>query len=227
MRGILAMTFIIAELSNNFGGDLKKAQDMIRAAAKCGCDAAKFQLYSKEDLGDEYCDANFCVPQYWLQPLFSTAANAGIPLFASVFGVWAIAALRPFAPFAYKIASPESTRLPTKTYIEIAHAVHCEYAKLFCSTGLADMHWVSSELSPQLLFYCKQGYPAKIGAPERRLIHDMRCGFSDHSVGINSTLAMMKAGATHIEKHFKIDDDCVDAKFSIGPAEMKELCDYA
>jgi sialic acid synthase SpsE len=221
------MTFIIAELSNNFSGDLRKAQEMIRAAEKCGCDAVKFQLYSKEDLGDEFSNANFCVPPDWLTILFDTAARAGIPLFASVFGLWAVKALRSFAPFAYKVASPESTRLKDQTYVDIAHAIHNEYAKLFASSGLADMYWVTHTLEPDLLFYCKHGYPSKIGAPERKLINQMRCGFSDHSVGINATLAMIAAGATHIEKHFMLDDDCVDAAFSIGPDEMKELCDYA
>lgn len=222
------MTFIIAELSNNFGGDLAKAKEMIWAAAKCECWAVKFQLYSREDLGNEYApEANFCVPQDWLSPLYDTARRAGIPLFASVFGAWAISALRPFNPIAYKIASPESTRLSDETYLDIADAVHHEHAKLFCSSGLKDHHWVLSELRPDVWFYCKHGYPAKIGTPEIDVIAAYGCAFSDHSTGIVSTLAMVHVGATHVEKHFKIDDDCVDAAFSIGPAEMERLCRYA
>ncbi len=221
------MTSIIAELSNNFGGDLAKAKEMIWAASKSKCDAVKFQLYSKEDLGNEFTQANFCVPQDWLGPLFATARSAGIPLFASIFGLWAVKALHPFSPHAYKIASPESTRLSDRTYSDLAHAIHNEYAKLYASTGLADMYWVSSTLEPDLLFYCKHGYPAKIGRPELGVMHGLKCGFSDHSVGIVTTLAMIKAGASDVEKHFKLDEDCVDAEFSIGPDEMKDLCRYA
>lgn len=231
MRGYLRgnqMTFIISELSGNHGGDLNKAREMIWWSAKCGCDAVKFQLYRMEDFPGMQFDpkVNFPIPIDWLDSLFDTSRRAGIPLFASVFAPWAVAALSDFAPFAYKIASPESTRLDNEVYTDIAEMIHNEFAKLFVSSGTSDMAFMEV-LRPDRFFYCKAGYPATIDDKDLLLISQMRDGFSDHTVGINSTLAMIKAGASYIEKHFKMDDECVDAEFSISPAQMTLLCKLA
>jgi len=221
------MTFIIAEISGNHGGDLHKAQELIWWAAKSGCDAVKFQFYKPEDLGGEYDpQSNFPVPEDWLDDLFSTAYRAGVPLFASVFAPWAIEVLRDFSPFAYKLASPESTRLQPHIYRALALAVTHEFAKLFVSTGLDDLEMMRG-LHPDILFYCKAGYPAVIDERDIQLMDMMRGGFSDHTAGIISTLAMIHAGATHIEKHFKVDECCIDSEFSLNPAQMKLLCEKA
>ena len=218
------MTFIIAELSNNFGGDLRKAQDMIRAAAKCKCDAVKFQLYRPDDLPDYDPKVNFAIPEDWIPQLFAVAYEAEIPLFASVFESWAVDALRPYQPIAYKIASPESTLLNRRVYESIARAVHAEHiSKLFVSTGKSQMEWAHS-LTPDLIFYCKKGYPAVLEESDLDAMELIRQGFSDHTVGIIGTLAMVQAGATYIEKHFKLDDNCVDAAFSLNPRQMQSLC---
>jgi sialic acid synthase SpsE len=223
------MTMIIAEISGNHGGDLGKACKLIAAAARCGCDAVKFQLYLPEDLDDP---ANkdgyekYHVPETWLESMFNEARLADIKLFASVFAPWAVEALEPFAPFAYKIASPESTRLPDRTYHELAAAVRRTSAELFVSSGLADlgrMVW----FNPDVLFYCKWGYPAELYNGDLQIMRRLRGGFSDHSAGVEWPLAMIAAGATHIEKHFKLDGDCVDAAFSLDPEQMKLLCDLA
>lgn len=221
------MTFIIAEISGNHGGDLKIAQELIRMAEQCGCDAVKFQLYTAEDLAEQFNpDSNFCVPIDWVPKLFEAAYKAGIPLFASVFHPTAIGVLHSFTPFAYKIASPESTQLKPEIYHQIAAAVNNEYAKLFVSAGARQLDWAAS-LRPDLVFYCKHGYPAHIDYQDLRWIETIRQGFSDHTAGIIQTLAMIKAGATHIEKHFMLQPGCVDDAFSIDPDRMKTLCRLA
>ena len=222
------MTFIIAELSGNHGGDLGKAKELIRAAAECGCDAAKIQAYLPEDLDAENAALyqKLHIPKDWYGELFSTADMAKIDLFASVFAPWAVEFLEPFKPIAYKIASPESTRLDRDTYLDLAMYIHRTEADLFVSTGLADMDFMR-RLEPQVLFYCKAGYPATVDDGDVKLVRDMACGFSDHSAGIEWTKKMIQAGATHIEKHFKLDDDCIDAAFSLNPDQMKQLCQLA
>ena len=50
------MTYIIAEIGINHNGSMKLAKQLIRTAAKAGCNAVKFQkrninsVYSKEEL---------------------------------------------------------------------------------------------------------------------------------------------------------------------------------
>jgi pseudaminic acid synthase len=223
------MTMIIAEISGNHGGDLNKAFDLIRAAARCGCDAVKFQLYKPQDLNDPANNEDYekyHVPEAWLENMFYEAELAGVPLFASVFAPWAVEALEAFGAFAYKIASPESTRLPEQTYRELAAAIRRTDAELFVSTGFPDLGTMAS-LNPDVLFYCQSGYPAKITDAHLQLMRRLRGGFSDHSAGVEWPLAMIAAGATHIEKHFKLDNDCVDWRFSLDPEQMKLLCDLA
>jgi pseudaminic acid synthase len=223
------MTMIIAEISGNHGGSLEKACDLIAAAARCGCDAVKFQLYKPEDLNDPANNEDYekyHVPLVWLYDMFQDAKFHEIDLFASVFATWAVDALSLYQPFAYKIASPESTRLSSRIYRELAKVIRQTDSKLYVSSGRIDLEMMVS-LDPDVLFYCRTGYPAYLTEWDLQLMRRLRGGFSDHSSGVEWPLAMIAAGATHIEKHFKLDDDCVDAAFSLNPEQMKLLCDLA
>jgi sialic acid synthase SpsE len=78
------------------------------------------------------------------------------------------------------------------------------------------------------LLYCVAGYPAQITDSDIEYLRDYPAeGFSDHSNDIKTPLAMIGAGARVIEKHFKLDNNCVDAAFSLDPVQMKLLCDIA
>ncbi len=227
------MAVILAEISGNHNGDLAKAKELIRSAAKAGCDAVKFQLYKPEDLCDpanNHIYEKYQVPVDWLQDLFATAAHVEIKLFASIFAPWAVEALEPFKPFAYKIASPESTRLPA--YSDLIDAIKATGKRLIASSGRNDMNMVHA-LCPDVLLYCVAGYPATVtdddieyfrtNAPLQRTHR----GFSDHSNDLKTPLAMIAAGAAYIEKHFKIEENCIDAAFSFNPEQMKLLCGIA
>ena len=48
-------------------------------------------------------------------------------------------------------------------------------------------------------------------------------GYSDHTNGIASPLYSIAVGSRIIEKHFKIDEDCVDASVSIGMDVSKKM----
>lgn len=228
------MAMIIAEISGNHDGDPAKAKELIRAAAKTGCDAVKFQLYKPEDMHDPANDhiyKKYQVPVDWLAGLFEVAESAGTKLFASIFAPWAVDALKPFNPFAYKIASPESTRLPEIEYMRLGSLIRGTGKTFIASAGRRDMQMVNA-LCPDVLLYCVAGYPATVTdddieylltVPEIRT----KRGFSDHSSDIKTPLAMIAAGAQVIEKHFKIDESCIDAAFSLNPQQMKLLCDIA
>src|SRR5689334_14925524 len=138
------MTFIIAELSGNHGGDLAKCKELIRAAQKSGCDAAKIQCYRPEDLDAENVAlyTKLQIPQDWYPELFDLADLVGIPLFASVFAPWAISFLEQYKPPYYKIASPESTRLTRDTYLDLALYIHQTGKPLWASAGTRDMDFI-------------------------------------------------------------------------------------
>lgn len=220
--------FIIGEISGNHGGDLVKACTLIGVAAEVGCDAAKFQLYRPEDMDDP--DNNeiyekYQVPVDWLPHLFRTGAKYKIPVFASVFAPWAVEELEKHNCPAYKLASPESTRLPTLRYLELVLAIRKTGKPLIASSGSKDIAFVRA-LEPDYLLYCVAGYPAKI-EPAHLLALAHTDGLSDHSSDVLTPAAALHGGARIIEKHFKLDDDCIDAAFSLNPTQMKLLCDLA
>ena len=45
--------------------------------------------------------------------------------------------------------------------------------------------------------------------------------------GMSATTAIMATalGAVMIEKHFKLDDNCVDAAYSLNPEQFRAMCD--
>ena len=223
--------FIIGELSGNHGGNLSKAIWLIKKAAACGCDAIKIQTYRPDDMHDpanvplyEQCR----IPDEWYPILFNDVAKeARIPLFSSVFAPWAIEFLEQFDCPAYKLASPESTRLPEIEYMWLAKAIRATGKTFMASSSRRDMQAIQM-LKPDVLMYCVAGYPAQVTDDDIEYVRTQRYrGFSDHSNDIKTPLAMIAAGATVIEKHFKLDNNCVDAAFSLDPTQMKLLCDIA
>ena len=223
--------FIIAELSGNFAGDLAKGKEMIRVAARCGCDAVKIQTYEPADMDDpanNHIYEKYSLPRAWYPELFETAKENNIPHFSSVFASWAIEFLDQFDCPAYKIASPESTRLSYSSYTHLTRIIR-NYGKTFiASSGRRDMGAINA-LCPDVLMYCVAGYSAQITDADIEYFTRLPTigthrGFSDHSNDIKTPLAMIAAGATIIEKHFKLDDDCIDAAFSFNPKQMETLC---
>jgi sialic acid synthase SpsE len=53
---------------------------------------------------------------------------------------------------------------------------------------------------------------------DRRLV-----GLSDHTPGYETAIAATALGAVMIEKHFKLDDDCIDAAYSLDPVQFKNM----
>ncbi len=222
------MTIVIGEIGCNHNGDIEKAVELIAAAKSCGCDMVKFQAYEPYDMPDQEnieLYKKYSVPISWYRDLFDEAQRLGIPLFASVFAPWAVNELEQYNPAAYKIASPESTRLPDHTYRSLVRMIRTTGKTFIASSGTKDSQLVTS-FSPDVFLHCVAGYPATFSEVDLELAASVE-GLSDHSQGITIALAMVALGAKYIEKHFKVDDDCVDSAFSINPVQMRFLCKYA
>ena len=69
--------------------------------------------------------------------------------------------------------------------------------------------------------YCPPGHPQAITDDDFLIPYN---GFSDHTPDLMAPLAFAQAGARMIEKHLKLDDNCVDAAFSATPQTMAALC---
>jgi pseudaminic acid synthase len=216
------MTKIIADISGNHGGDLQKALDLIKAAADCGCDYAKFQYYCPflmPDQENRKLYDKLRVPRSWLDYLFMVAGARQIPLFASVFDIWGVEELRKWRPPFFKIAAPESTRLTN--YKEIVGAIPRATPIIF-STGSLDHPFDGMIANSDILLWCPPGHPAKIASYSYE--YD---GISDHCADLTNSIMAIEDGAKWIERHIKLYDDCVDWEFSSNPEQMTALCKLA
>jgi len=244
--------YIIAELSANHGGDLDRAKNSIKVAAKSGASAVKIQTYTPDtmtlncalpdflvkeglwanrSLYDLYTEAH--TPFEWHEDLFKTASEHGITIFSTPFDETAVDLLESLNTPAYKIASFEIIDLPLIRYIAKKNK------PILMSTGMASKEEVRQAVdvvrevtdAELLLFHCISSYPT---ITEESNLHNIswlrdtfnvQVGLSDHTTNNIAALTAIGLGAVAIEKHFKLDElECgPDASFSLTENELKNL----
>lgn len=226
--------YIVAEISCNHNGEISKALDLIDAAIAAGADAVKFQTYTPGDLTKPENTELWALyekamtPREWHEQLFDYCARAHMPAFSSPFSKSAVEYLeREIHPPCYKIASPEALRG------EIIEAVAKTGKPVIVSTGaisgLGQVENLDARLAPNVCFlHCIAQYPAKVSDGNFRAINTLKSkvglvGLSDHSPGHNSCVAATALGIVLIEKHIKIDNDCIDAEWSLDAKEFEAM----
>jgi len=244
--------FIIAEISANHGQCFEKAVDMIRAAKECGADAVKFQAYTPDSMTINVSNKYFQVdhskwggqslyelyekahtPLEWFKDLKQTADDLGIVFLCTAFDKAGVDMLEELDICAHKTASFELVDLQL-----IACAAKTG-KPLIISTGMGSIDEIQDAVDTArragaediTLLKCVSSYPAKPEEMNLRTIQDMKnrfncsVGFSDHSLGIASSICAAALGVDVIEKHFTLSrqDDTPDSFFSIEPAELTAL----
>lgn len=227
------MTKVVAEIGINHGGNFNKAIEMIKAAKECGAKTAKFQYY----MTDTLCLNRDCYSAYnileknkmhpqWIKPLKAECDRVGIEFSCTTFCEYTAEDIAPYVK-EFKVASPE---VCNPKFIKALAA----YGKpIIVSTGKAtyeDLDRVFDITDKVTILYCVSKYPA---LPEEydleemnRLVSRYRCkvGLSDHTQGLKVSIEAAQAGVAMIERHFKLDNNCVDAEVSLMPYELKDLC---
>ncbi len=242
-------TLIIAEVSANHCGSKKNFINHILKAKEYGADLIKIQTYEPEDmivnkkfqikkglwkgknLWNLYKKAQ--TPFDWHYDAFKVAKKNGIELFSTPFSIRALKFLNNFKPNIYKIASFELTD----------HRLVTEIAKkkkpIIMSTGLSSISEINAALkiirryhNKIILLYCVSGYPTPLEDINFKNIEKIKTntkveliGFSDHTKGIDASVASLSHKVKLIEKHFTIkrNTSSPDSLFSITPNELKNL----
>lgn len=231
--------YIVAEAGINHNSDIKTAKKMIEVASKCGADAIKFQTFTPDELFSELITPKlYNLSKTWVLTkndhieLQKHAKKNKITFFSTPCGIKSANLLKKLKVPLIKIASGEITNLNLIDYISKMKI------PMMISTGMTSISEISkvveivqSNKCQFSLLHCVSSYPAKKSDANLSTISYLQktfgvpVGFSDHTLGIDISLAAVALGATIIEKHFTLDKNMEgpDQKLSIDPKELSEL----
>jgi N-acetylneuraminate synthase len=226
--------FVIAEMSGNHNQSLKRALEIVEAAAKTGAHALKIQTYTPDTMTLDLDEREFHIsdpnslwagaslyklygeaytPWEWHKPIFDRAKELGIIAFSTPFDDTAVDFLETLDVPCYKIASFENTDLP------LIRRVAATGKPMIISTGMATVAELDETVSAAreagckdlILLKCTSTYPATaentniLTIPHLRDLFGCEVGLSDHTMGVGVSVASVALGATVIEKHFTLN----------------------
>lgn len=244
--------FIIAEAGVNHNGDINLAKQLVERAAKAGVDAVKFQTYKSECLVCKAASkAEYQLKstdkdesQYEMlkkleltntmhQTLITHCQRMNVQFLSSPFDIASIDLLNNFQLDTFKIPSGEITNYP---YLKKIASLH---KKVILSTGMSTMEDIEAAIlllqingsGPITLLHCNTEYPTPMEDVNLNVIPALQhrfklpVGYSDHTNGIEVSIAAAALGAVVIEKHFTLSKNLEgpDHKASLEPDELKEL----
>ncbi len=244
-------TLIIAEIGINHNGSFDRAREMVDVARECGADIVKFQTakldslvskkasmaeYQKQNTGMEKSQKemlkDLLLPFEDFQRLAEYCEEKGVRFLSTPFDIDSIRFLDSIQDM-WKVPSGEITNYPY--LVEIAKTGK----KVILSTGMStvdEIHQAVDVLSDNgtediTLLHCTTDYPTAMEDVNLNAMITLRdefglpVGYSDHTKGIEVSLAAVSMGATVIEKHFTLDRNLPgpDHKASLEPDELKML----
>lgn len=206
---------LIAEIGQNFMGDMKLARTLIRSARDNGADLAKFQLFDSQKYYGHPVKAELSKEQAF--KLFEYGEQQGIEVFFSVFDTERIKWCEEMGVKRYKVASCYNHHKP------VIDGVVKTGKEFFISLRRGAY---IPEGSKARRLYCIPLYPAEL-----KYLHFDKVqfpaeyeGFSDHFIGLDVAKIAISRGAKIIEKHFAIGHGVgPDGAWSMVDHELYEL----
>lgn len=245
--------FIIAEAGVNHDGEIEKAMRLVDIASESGVDAVKFQTFKPGECTGrfafmtDYQKDGACPDEdrYMMSARLALTYDhfREIAEYAKAQGVLFLSTPDGFESLDFlvdeleipliKVGSTEVTNLP---YLE---AIGRKNLPTILSTGLSTLGEVETALvmlrkgcdSEIVLLHCTSEYPAPISEVNLLAMNTLakafqvKVGFSDHTVGMEASVAAVALGASVIEKHYTLDKSLPgpDHKASLSPEELKDF----
>lgn len=250
--GVGQPVFVIAEAGVNHNGDLSLAKQLVDLAAEAGADAVKFQTFKAEAVvTKEAPKADYQLRTTGAQEsqfdmlrrlelsqeahlqLQKYCHERGLIFLSTPFDEAAADFLNSIDVPAFKISSGDLTNIPLLEHV-------AGFGKaVILSTGMSDMEEVAEAVDAiqttsecgLVLLHCVTNYPADPREINLRAMNSMQerfdlpVGFSDHTEGIEVSLAAVALGASVIEKHFTLSRSLPgpDHQASMEPDELRAL----
>jgi N,N'-diacetyllegionaminate synthase len=247
-------TIIIAEAGINHNGNLKLAKKLILVASKAGADYIKFQTYEPENMIKpntklaDYQKMNnekersqyemlkkYQLKKNYYEKLIKYSKLKKIKFLSSPFDIESIKFLKKFNLEFIKIPSGEINNYP---YLKFLGKLN---KKIILSTGMSNLKEVSDAIKILIRFgtkknkisllHCHSDYPSEPQNLNLRAImtlkkkFNLRVGYSDHSIGVEASIASIALGATIIEKHLTLNRKMIgpDHKASMEPKNFEKM----
>jgi N,N'-diacetyllegionaminate synthase len=249
----MTKVLVIAEAGVNHDGDLQKAKHLVDIAAEAGADFVKFQIFSPDELAtsraklSEYQQYSLelksqiemlrklQLSQRDYECLVAYAEKKEMNIFSTAFDRNSLRYLLEIGQEIVKIPSGEITNFPL---LQLAG----ESGKtVIVSTGMSTLEEITDAVrvledsgakrTAITLLQCTSCYPTSMDQVNLRAITRLRdqlalnVGFSDHTLGLEASIAAVALGASVIEKHFTISKDGKgpDHKVSLEAQELKAM----
>ena len=246
--------FFIAEAGINHNGSVELAKQLIDVACEAGADAVKFQTFKAENLlskntqkadyqkkNTDASESQFdMIKKLELdvdthKELIAYCQEKDIMFLSTPFDCESIDLLSDLKMQIFKIASGEITNLPYLRHIGSLGK------RVILSTGMSSLKEVGEALSILInagtykdnitVLHANTMYPAPKEDVNLKAMLTIQkefsidIGYSDHTLGIEVSIAAVAMGASCIEKHFTLDKtmEGPDHKASLEPKELKEL----
>jgi len=248
-------TLIIAEAGVNHNGNIDLAKKLVDVAFEAGADYVKFQTFKAKNIVSPKAkkagyqqlnmksDGNSQLKM--LQKLELSEAshielidycnNKGIKFLSSAFDLESIKYLDDLGIDLFKIPSGEITNYPYLLSISKKNK------PVVLSTGMSTIKEIQEAISILTNFsldkkditvlHCNTEYPTPMIDVNLKAMNsigqqlNVKVGYSDHTLGIEISIAAVALGATVIEKHFTLDRNLQgpDHKASLEPIELKKM----
>ncbi len=248
------MTLIIAEAGVNHNGDIGMARELVAVAAEAGADMVKFQTFSASEIataaapkagyqltttGAEQTQQEMLAMLELSRDdhdvLLRACGEAGIAFLSTGFDEAAIDLLIELGVDRIKIPSGEITNLPLLRHMA------AKGLPIILSTGMANLGDIEAAVnaverggvarSRITILHCNTEYPTPMSAVNLTAMSNIGAafgtayGYSDHTKGIEVSIAAVALGASVIEKHFTLDRSLPgpDHAASLEPAELAQM----
>lgn len=245
---------IIAEAGVNHNGDMELARKLIDVAVDCGVDIVKFQTFKSENLVTKSASmANYQVENIGkndsqlamlkklelkendFRDLKKYCEEKNIQFFSTGFDLESLTFLKNLNMGLWKIPSGEITNLPYLEFIGKCNEL------VILSTGMASLDEVEAAINVLVksgteknkitVLHCNTDYPTRFEDVNLNAMNTIKTrlgveiGYSDHTPGVEVSVAAVALGAKVIEKHFTLDKNLPgpDHKASLDPNELKVL----